>query len=406
MNRPLFKKIQGNLEKQLQRIENIAEKKGEEIEKKNYEKYKYLYDICLKFLKKYDVLLYGGSAINELLPKKAKFYKEYELPDIDIFTYQANTLIKDLLNHFKKEHHIELITAKEALHENTFKVYSQGLQLLDITQISKQDFEILKKNALPTSLHLKSVNVEFLKYTIHTLSAQSYDSHRWTKVYERMLKFYEYYPPDYPCKLDLNDYYLSMPNDRYLAIHQFIQDHKMPSFGWDIVHKYLKDDPLYKKLYQTIHIEDPKPIQYVFYEGPLKTIEKEIRSKLKDLHILERYKGDTFLPGYIVLGYQKEKCLYIFETKSCLSVLQFQDDLILSIHSILTIFYAMYLSGQSKDLLCIIQFLTAVLFNNLLSRKKLFNKFVLECYGKQQGIITLRRERFKRNLKNKNIFTK
>ena len=54
MNRPLFKKIQGNLEKQLQRIENIAEKKGEEIEKKNYEKYKYLYDICLKFLKKYD----------------------------------------------------------------------------------------------------------------------------------------------------------------------------------------------------------------------------------------------------------------------------------------------------------------------------------------------------------------
>ena len=64
MNRPLFKKIQGNLEKQLKRIENIAEKKNEEIERKNYEKYSYLYDICLKFLKKYDILLYGGSAIN------------------------------------------------------------------------------------------------------------------------------------------------------------------------------------------------------------------------------------------------------------------------------------------------------------------------------------------------------
>lgn len=406
MNRPLFKKIQGNLEKQLQRIENIAEKKNEEIERKNYEKYSYLYDICLTFLKKYDVLLYGGSAINELLPKKAKFYKEYELPDIDIFTYEAKTLIKDLLNHFKKEHHIELVSAKEALHENTFKIYSQGLQILDITQISKSDFEILKKNARPTSLHLKSVNVEFLKYTIHTLSAQSYDSHRWTKVYERMLKFYEYYPPEYPCKLDLNDYYLSLPNPLYQSIHQFIREHKMPSFGWDVIHTYLKDDPLYKKLHQTITNKDAKPIQYAFYEGSLKTIEKDIRSQIKELRVVERYKGDTFLPAYIVFGYQREKCLYVFETKSCLSILQFQEDFILSIHSILTMFYAMYLSGQSKELLCIVQFLTAALFKNLLSRKKLFNKFVLECYGKQQGIITLRREHIKRNLKNKNIFTK
>lgn len=406
MNHPLFKKIQGNLEKQLHRIENIAEKKGEEIEKYNYDKYKYLYDICLKFLKKYDVLLYGGSAINELLPKKAKFYKEYELPDIDIFTYDAKKLIKELLIHFKKDHHIDLVTAKEALHENTFKVYSQGLQLLDITQISKEDFQILKKNAMPTSLHIKSVNVEFLKYTLHTLSAQSYDSHRWTKVYERMLKFYEYYPPNYPCKLNLNDYYLSMPDDIYQLIHKFIQDNKLPSFGWDVIHRYLNDDKLYMKLYQMIHIEEAKPIQYVFYEGSLKNIEKDVLSKIKDLSVVERYKGDTFLPGYIVFGYEQEKCLYIFETKSCLSMLQFKEDYILSIHSILTIFYAMYLSGQSKELLCILQFLTAVLFKNLLSRKKLFNNFVLECYGKQHGIITLRRERIKRKLKNKNIFKK
>ena len=405
MNRPLFKKIQGNLEKQLQRIESIAEKKNEDIEKYNFEKYKYLYDICLKFLKKYDVLLYGGSAINELLPNKAKFYKEYELPDIDIFTYDAKSLINNLITHFKKDHRIDLITAKEALHKNTFKVYSQGLQLLDITQISKDDFKILKKNSLSTSLHVPSVNVEFLKYTIHTLSAQPYDAHRWPKVYERMLKLYEYYPPNYPCKFNLNDYYLSIPNSLYENLRSFIRDQKMPSFGWDIIHEYLKEDPLYKKIHQLINVET-KPIQYIFYEGKLKTIEKTLQNQFKELHVVERYKGDTFLPAYSVFAYQKEKCLYIFETKSCLSALQIQENYILSIHSILTMFYAMYLSGQSKDLLCIIQFLTAALFKNLLSRKKLFDKFALECYGNQQGIITLRRERFKRNLKNKNIFTK
>lgn len=397
--------MQENLEKQLQRIESIAEKKNEEIEKYNYKKYKYLYDICLNFLKKYDVLLYGGSAINELLPKKAKFYKEYELPDIDIFTYDAKNLIKDLIRHFKTKHHIDLISASEALHENTFKVYSQGLQLLDITQVSKDDFNILKKNAMPTSLNIPSVNVEFLKYTIHTLSSQPYDAHRWPKVYERMLKFYEYYPPNYPCKLNLNDYYLSIPNTVYEKIGKFIRDQKMPSFGWDIIYQYLKEDPLYVKLFKTVETE-VKPIQYVFYDGSLKTIKKELRKQVKELHLVEQFKGDLFLPAYSVFAYQNEKCLYIFETKSCLSTLQVQDNFILNIHSILTMFYAMYLSGQSKDLLCILQFLTATLFKNLLSRKKLFNKFALECYGKQEGVITLRRERFKRNLKNKNIFTK
>ena len=405
MNRPLFQKIQENLEKQLQHIEDIAEKKGEEIEKANFKKYKYLYDICLAFLKKYNVLLYGGSAINELLPKKAKFYKDFELPDIDIFTYDAKLLIKELIDHFKKEHHIELITAKEALHENTYKVYSQGLQLLDITQISKEDFKILKKNSIPTSLQIPSVNVEFLKYTIHMLSSQPYDAHRWPKVYERMLKFYEYYPPNYPCKFDLNDYYLSIPNELYEKIRTFLREQNMPSFGWDIVDQYLKEDPLYKKLYHTLDVQT-KPIQYAFYEGSLKTIEKELRKQLKELRLVERYKGDTFLPAYSVFAYEQEKCLYLFETKSCLSTLQIQNHSILSIHSMITMFYAMYLSGQSNDLLCVLQFLTAALFKNLLSRKKLFDKFALECYGKQHGIITLRRERFKRNLKNKNIFTK
>uniref|UniRef100_A0A6C0CU11 Poly(A) polymerase catalytic subunit domain-containing protein n=1 Tax=viral metagenome TaxID=1070528 RepID=A0A6C0CU11_9ZZZZ len=405
MDRLLYKKFQGNLEKQLQRIAIIAEKKNQEIEKYNYNKYKYLYDICVNFLKKYDILLYGGSAINDLLPKKAKFYKEYELPDIDLFTYDAKGIIKALIIYFKKQHHIDLITASEALHKNTFKVYSQGLQLLDITQVSKKDFKILKKNAVSTSFNIPSVNIEFLKYTIHTISSQPYDAHRWPKVYERMLKFYEYYPLNYPCKFNLNNYYLSIPNTIYDNLLTFIQERKMPSFGWDVIYEYLKEDPIYLKLHQTVE-PNVKPIQYAFYEGPLKIIEKEIHDQFKNLHVIERYKGDLFLPAYSVFAYEKEKCLYVFETKSCLSVLQLQNNSILSIHSILTMFYAMYLAGQSTDLLCIIQFLTAALFKNLLSRKKLFNKFSLECYGKQQGIITLRRERFKRNLKNKNIFTK
>jgi hypothetical protein len=112
-----------------------------------------------------------------------------------------------------------------------------------------------------------------------------------------------------------------------------------------------------------------------------------------------------YLPPYITLGYKNEKFLYIFGSNTCLSVVDVNEQKLLSIHSIISLFYAMYFSSSSNDLLCVIQMLTGQLFKNLLSRKKLFNNFSLVCYGKQTGIVTLRRERDLRK-KNKNLFKK
>lgn len=60
----------------------------------------------------------------------------------------------------------------------------------------------------------------------------------------------------------------------------------------------------------------------------------------------------------------------------------------------------MYLSTQEVDIKCIIQVLTAIQMNNALSSKKIFQQFVLNCYGFQKGVVTLRKERYLR-MKNK-----
>ena len=395
---PLLKK---KFQKQLESIEKIAEQKNEEIEQANHDKYIYLYDLLVEFLKTQDILMYGGYAIHLLL--KESIYKPYELPDIDVFCSQTPKLLKKLIAFYKKKG-ITVISAKEALHENTYKVYSEGLQILDITQVSKKDYQLLKKSSVSTSLGISTVSIHMLKYTLHLLSGTSYNAYRWTKVYERMLKLYEAYPIQEKCTFKLTDYYSSLPASVDTFIQHFIHKEELPSFGWDTVGMYLEKDRYYQKLLKTI---SGSPIRYVMYNGSIQVLAKLFLTEIKDpdVQISEIYEGDFFLPPYIALSYKRDKCVYLFETNTCLSTIDLTEKH-LSIHSIITMFYAMYFSSQSKDLLCVLQLLSGQWLDRLLSKEKLFENFILTCYGKHEGIFTLRRHRELRQNKNKNIFKK
>jgi len=72
------------------------------------------------FLKKHPVLCYGGTAINNLLPKKDQFYDpKVEVPDYDFFskTPQAHAVI--IANQLKK-HGIKEVEVKPGMHLGTF----------------------------------------------------------------------------------------------------------------------------------------------------------------------------------------------------------------------------------------------------------------------------------------------
>ena len=56
--------VKSQLKKQLEHIEQIAEIKNEDIEKQYYDKYSPIFNLLINFLKKQDILLYGGYAIH------------------------------------------------------------------------------------------------------------------------------------------------------------------------------------------------------------------------------------------------------------------------------------------------------------------------------------------------------
>ena len=76
-----------------------------------------------KFIKDKQLICYGGTAINNILPKKAQFYDyDTELPDYDFFSPNALDAAKNLADIYFKNGFIS-VEAKAGVHEGTFKVY-------------------------------------------------------------------------------------------------------------------------------------------------------------------------------------------------------------------------------------------------------------------------------------------
>jgi hypothetical protein len=110
--------------------------------KKDYIDNKVIFEIVGDFIKKYKLILYGGYALNLILPDNKKIYKSYTQADFDCYSYDAKKHAIILANILKKKKY-KLIKLKLAKHENTFKLYIGTLNVLDITQIDKEIFYIL-----------------------------------------------------------------------------------------------------------------------------------------------------------------------------------------------------------------------------------------------------------------------
>jgi hypothetical protein len=150
------------------------------------------------FLKNHPVLCYGGTAINNLLPVKDRFYNpKFDIPDYDFFsktpqehaTVVANQLAeKGILN----------IEVKPGMHLGTFKVFANYEGVADITYLEPVLFDRLwKEDIVREGIHYVSPN--FLRMSMYLeLSRPRGDVSRWTKVFGRLELLNKEYPSTCP----------------------------------------------------------------------------------------------------------------------------------------------------------------------------------------------------------------
>jgi hypothetical protein len=138
------------------------------------------------FLKTHPVLCYGGTAINNLLPKKDRFYDpKVEVPDYDFFskTPQAHSVM--IANQLKRSG-IKEVEVKPGMHLGTFKVFADFTGVADITSLTPEIFDRLWDQSIERNgIHYVPPN--FLRMSMYLeLSRPRGDVSRWEKVYKRL----------------------------------------------------------------------------------------------------------------------------------------------------------------------------------------------------------------------------
>jgi hypothetical protein len=149
--------------------------------------------ILEKFIKDRGLICYGGTAINNILPKKEQFYdKSYQLPDYDVFSMNALSDSKMLADiYYKRGYETE---AKSGVHHGTYKVYVNFIAIADITFLPKEIFTCLKKD----SIHIFGIQyapANYLRMGMYLeLSRPLGDISRWEKVLKRLTILNKNYP--------------------------------------------------------------------------------------------------------------------------------------------------------------------------------------------------------------------
>jgi hypothetical protein len=166
-----------------------VDKAGEKMGKRsvNSPDVQNIINIVEDFIKRKNLICYGGTAINNILPEEDQFYnKDVEIPDYDFFSYDALNDAKELSDIYYQKGFMD-VEAKSGQHHGTYKVFVNYIAVADITYLPKGIFNVLKKDALRVGGVLYAPP-NFLRMSMYLeLSRPAGDITRWEKVLKRLL---------------------------------------------------------------------------------------------------------------------------------------------------------------------------------------------------------------------------
>jgi hypothetical protein len=325
------------------------------------------------FLKSHRVLCYGGTAINNLLPKEEQFYGPDETPDYDFFSETPQEHGMELANQLSVAG-IESVEVKPGVHLGTYKVFADYHGVADITFIIPKIFNQLWNEKL-TRHGLHYVPPDFLRMSMYLeLSRPEGDVSRWEKVYTRLSLLNKRYP--ITCK--------NVPT----APDELSAEQKRTTLDM------LKHNPIVLLGFSAVSRHEKKAVWYT----PVTLLaEKETINKLSKGHKVETHEASEILPARTDILDNEGAVLYQFyETQACHSYHTTGEGIrIASIPTLVMFFMALIYSGESRDdvsrLLCVAQRLVELADNKPKRRFALLTPS--QCLGVQKELLELRRER-------------
>jgi len=384
-------------------VDKAEERSGRAVA--NSGEVKKIINIVENFIRRKKVICYGGTAINNILPKSDQFYNtEIEIPDYDFFSPNALKDSKELTDDYVKAGFLE-VEAKSGQHKGTYKVFVNFIPVADITFLHKELYKSVRKEAIKVDGILYAPP-NYLRMSMYLeLSRPAGDVSRWEKVLKRLTLLNKNYPLKSKHCDDIEPFQREMINkedeDKIFEItrNSFINQ-GVVFFGGYAISLYLQYMPrhLHKKL-------EKIPDFDVLSEDPKKTAEI-LRERLKDagyktVKIIKRKEiGEIVAPHYqIMVG--ADTIAFIYKPIACHSyniiMVDREKVKIATIDTMLSFYLAFLYSDRnyydSERIVCMAQFLFEVQQRNRLQQKGLLKRFSITCYGHQETIEEMRAEK-------------
>ena len=418
-----------DLEQELvkQAVETIGAKIG--AKKTNDPKMKDIIAIVERFIKKHELVCYGGTAINNILPELAQFYdKKTEIPDYDFYSPKALEHAKDLADEFYENGFSE-VEAKSGMHHGTYKVFVNFVGIADITQLDPTLFKNIRADAIKVD-GIPYAPPNLLRMGMYLeLSRPEGDVSRWEKVSKRLALLNKHHPlkaegctPDKlmmpfqtptkqqqfkksPTADEIDE---SRPNTdepeevrMFRAVRNAFIDEDLVFFGGYAISHYARHLPKHDKaLFAQIPHFD------VLSVDP-ETSARKVKERLEDNNftgiIVTKHSGiGEIVPEHyeIAVG-NNHPVAFIYKPVACHSynVIQVgkKQVRIASTDTMLSLYLAMiYTDKPYYDvgrILCMCKHLYDIQQRNRLKQTGLLRRFGITCYGKQETLDDIKAEK-------------
>ena len=348
------------------------------------------------FIIKHKCIVYGGTAINNVLPKEDQFYDyDYELPDYDFFSPNAFELAKKLADLYASKG-FEDVEAKSGVHHGTYKVFVDHMAIADITYLHPELYGSILKTAIVKD-KLRYAPANFLRQSMFLeLSRPMGDVSRWEKILKRLNLLNKHYPLVHK-KCEIQRRFSSRRDEPEL---------------FTLTKKVFVDEGVvfiggYANAMYTTYTKVPKlkniPDFDVLSLTPKETAQK-VSDTLKKHHyevtIQEHEAIGELVSKHYSISVDDEFIAFVYEPTACHSYNVIDDGgkqlKIGSIDTLLSYYLAFMYSDRDyfdeNRLLCLSSVLFKVQQENRLSQKGILKRFVLQCYGKQQTLADMREE--------------
>ena len=378
---------------------------------------KRMIEIVETFLIRTKCICYGGTAINNILPREDQFYdRDVEIPDYDFFSPNPIVHAKELCDVFFKAGYLE-VEAKSGVHLGTYKVFVNFIPMADITEMHPELFETLKKETIRIRGILYAP-ANFLRMGMYLeLSRPAGDVSRWEKVFKRLTLLNKNYPLITPDSCQSIEFQRKMEKNKDLSetiffnVRDVFIEQEVVFFGGYAIRLYSRYMPKSEEI-----LVKSIPDFDVLSENPelcaTRVIDNLETQGIKASMVHHDAIGEL-LPEHIEIRTGNDTIAFIYKPVAChnYNIIEFQgkEIRVATIETILSFYLAFIYTNRpyfdKERLLCMSKFLFDVEQKNRLEQKGLLQRFSINCYGEQptiQSIRALKSEKFK-ELKNDHL---